>query len=43
MASAYRLLAAMVAHMLYHLVWLPFDLHFFKHPVPYPVGEQEKA
>ena len=22
------LLAAMLAHMLYHLVWLPFDLHF---------------
>jgi hypothetical protein len=23
----YGLLAAMLAHMLYHLVWLPFDLH----------------
>ncbi len=24
------LLAAMVAHMLFHLVWLPFDLYFYK-------------
>jgi hypothetical protein len=26
----YGLLAAMIAHMLYHLVWLPFDLHFYR-------------
>jgi hypothetical protein len=25
----YGLLAAMIAHTLYHLVWLPFDLHFY--------------
>lgn len=24
------LLAAMMAHMLFHLVWLPFDLHFYQ-------------
>lgn len=26
----YGLLAAMMAHMLYHLVWLPFDRHFYR-------------
>ncbi len=31
----YGLLAAMIAHMLYHLVWLPFDLYFFEKPAPY--------
>jgi membrane protease YdiL (CAAX protease family) len=31
----YGLLAAMIAHMLYHLVWLPFDLLFFERPAPY--------
>ncbi len=33
----YGLLAAMLAHMLYHLVWLPFDVHFYQRsesPVP---------
>ena len=34
----YGLLAAMLAHMLYHLVWLPFDLYFFERPVPQPVS-----
>jgi len=28
------LLAAMVAHMLYHLVWLPFDLYFYRRAEP---------
>ena len=35
----YGLLAAMVAHMLYHLVWLPFDLYYFKRAAPHLVGE----
>jgi hypothetical protein len=35
----YGLLAAMIAHMLYHLVWLPFDLYFFKRPAPCLVGK----
>lgn len=39
----YGLLAAMIAHMLYHLVWLPFDLHFFKKPVPHLPIQQERA
>ena len=26
----YGLLATMVAHMLYHLVWLPFDLRYYR-------------
>lgn len=26
----YGLVAAMVAHMLFHLVWWPFDLHFYR-------------
>ena len=26
----YGLLAAMIAHMLYHLVWLPFDLRYYR-------------
>lgn len=26
----YGLLAAMIAYMLYHLVWMPFDVHFAK-------------
>jgi hypothetical protein len=30
----YGLLAAMIAHMLYHLVWLPFDLHFYRRSEP---------
>jgi hypothetical protein len=30
----YGLLAAMIAHMLYHLVWLPFDLHFCRRAEP---------
>jgi hypothetical protein len=34
----YGLLAAMLAHMLYHLVWLPFDLYFYQRTEPYPVG-----
>lgn len=33
----YGLLAAMIAHMLYHLVWLPFDLHFYKRTEPHLV------
>ncbi len=39
----YGLLAAMIAHMLYHLVWLPFDLHFFKKPVPHLASQQDRA
>jgi membrane protease YdiL (CAAX protease family) len=39
----YGLLAAMVAHMLYHLVWLPFDLYFFNRPVPYLVGRSKQV
>jgi hypothetical protein len=38
----YGLLAAIIAHMLYHLIWLPFDLHFFKRSVPFWSIEQEK-
>jgi membrane protease YdiL (CAAX protease family) len=34
----YGLLAAMIAHMLYHLVWLPFDLYFFEKTAPEPVA-----
>ena len=34
----YGLLAAMIAHMLYHLVWLPFDLYFYRRTEPYPAG-----
>ena len=26
----YGLLSAMIAHMLFHIVWLPFDLYFYK-------------
>jgi hypothetical protein len=26
----YGLLAAMIAHMLYHLVWLPFDVYYYR-------------
>jgi hypothetical protein len=26
----YGLLAAMTAHMLFHLIWLPFDLHYYQ-------------
>jgi membrane protease YdiL (CAAX protease family) len=26
----YGLLAAMIAHMLYHLVWLPLDLRYYR-------------
>jgi len=25
----YGLLSAILAHMIFHLVWLPFDLHFY--------------
>ncbi len=32
----YGLLAAMIAHMLYHLVWLPFDMHFSRRSAPSP-------
>lgn len=39
----YGLLAAMIAHMLYHLVWMPFDLYFAKRAVPGLVNEQELA
>lgn len=34
----YGLLAAMVAHMLYHLVWLPFDQYFYRRSKPALVG-----
>jgi hypothetical protein len=34
----YGLLASMIAHMLYHLVWLPFDVHFYRRPAPHLVG-----
>jgi hypothetical protein len=34
----YGLLAAMIAHMLYHLVWMPFDLYFYRRPAPLPVS-----
>jgi hypothetical protein len=34
----YGLLAAMIAHMLYHLVWLPFDLHFYGRTKPSQAG-----
>ena len=30
----YGLLAVMIAHMLYHLVWLPFDVHFSRRSAP---------
>jgi hypothetical protein len=30
----YGLLAAMIAHMLYHLVWMPFDLRVARRTVP---------
>jgi hypothetical protein len=36
----YGLLAAMIAHMLYHLVWLPFDLYFYSRSVSYLAGRQ---
>jgi hypothetical protein len=39
----YGLLAAMIAHMLYHLVWLPFDLYFAGKPAPRLAGEYEEA
>jgi hypothetical protein len=39
----YGLLAAMIAHMLYHLVWLPFDLYFFKRSMPFWSVEQERV
>ncbi|MDQ4075128.1 MAG: CPBP family intramembrane metalloprotease [Chloroflexota bacterium] len=32
------LLAAMLAHMLFHLLWLPFDLRFARHPEPLPAS-----
>jgi hypothetical protein len=32
------LLAAMVAHMLFHLVWLPFDLRYFRRMEPLPAS-----
>jgi hypothetical protein len=32
------LLAAMVGHMLFHLVWLPLDLRHFRHMEPIPVS-----
>ena len=31
----YGLLAAMIAHMVFHLVWLPFDMHYYD-PVEQP-------
>lgn len=34
----YGLVAAMMAHMLYHLVWLPFDVHFFERSAPQPAA-----
>jgi hypothetical protein len=34
----YGLLAAMIAHMLYHLVWLPFDQRVARRAEPSPVG-----
>ncbi|MFN2226479.1 MAG: CPBP family intramembrane glutamic endopeptidase [Anaerolineae bacterium] len=34
----YGLLAAMMAHMLYHLVWLPFDVYFYERSAPQPVA-----
>ena len=37
------LLAAMIAHMLYHLVWLPFDLYVFAKSAPDLVGEADRA
>lgn len=39
----YGLLAAIIAHMLYHLVWMPFDLYFAKRSVPGLVSGQERA
>jgi hypothetical protein len=30
----YGLLAAMIAHMLFHLVWLPFDVHLSRRSEP---------
>jgi hypothetical protein len=37
----YGLLAAMIAHMLYHLVWMPFDVHFANRPVTHSSDQQE--
>jgi membrane protease YdiL (CAAX protease family) len=36
----YGLLAAMIAHVLYHLVWLPFDLYVAERSLPYPTGQE---
>lgn len=35
----YGLLAAMLAHMLYHLIWLPFDLYFYNRSVLHPADQ----
>lgn len=34
----YGLMAAMMAHMLYHLVWLPFDVYFYRRSAPQAVA-----
>ena len=39
----YGLLAAMIAHMLYHLVWMPFDAHYAHRPATQTVSQQEGA
>jgi hypothetical protein len=37
----YGLLAAMIAHMLYHLMWMPFDLRFARRAVLGLMAERE--
>ncbi|MGC9333695.1 MAG: CPBP family intramembrane glutamic endopeptidase, partial [Anaerolineae bacterium] len=39
----YGLLAAMIAHMLYHMVWLPFDLHYGKEATASQWNESSKS
>jgi hypothetical protein len=34
----YGLLAAMLAHMLFHLVWWPFDLKYYVRPAAEAAG-----